>query len=95
MGQKTNPIGFRLAVNKDWRSKWFASRKEFPEFLASDIKIRTTLISRTPCNIAVRFIIPLPGAIPKPDKSPATKTRHITSQPQADGLSVAVPAGGG
>ena len=41
MGQKTNPIGFRLAVNKDWRSKWFASRKEFPEFLASDIKIRT------------------------------------------------------
>ena len=40
MGQKTNPIGFRLAVNKDWRSKWFASRKEFPEFLASDIKIR-------------------------------------------------------
>ena len=29
MGQKTNPIGFRLAVNKDWRSKWFASRKEF------------------------------------------------------------------
>jgi small subunit ribosomal protein S3 len=40
MGQKTNPIGFRLAVNKDWRSKWFATRKEFPEFLASDIKIR-------------------------------------------------------
>ncbi len=43
MGQKTNPIGFRLAVNKDWRSKWFASRKEFPEFLASDIKIRAML----------------------------------------------------
>ena len=42
MGQKTNPIGFRLAVNKDWRSKWFASRKEFPEFLASDIKIRAS-----------------------------------------------------
>lgn len=40
MGQKTNPIGFRLAVNKDWRSKWFATRKEFPEFLSSDIKIR-------------------------------------------------------
>lgn len=40
MGQKTNPIGFRLAVNKDWRSKWFATRKEFPIFLAGDIKIR-------------------------------------------------------
>lgn len=41
MGQKTNPIGFRLAVTKDWRSKWFASRKEFPQFLASDLKIRS------------------------------------------------------
>ena len=40
MGQKTNPIGFRLAVNKDWRSKWFATRKDFPIFLAGDIKIR-------------------------------------------------------
>jgi small subunit ribosomal protein S3 len=40
MGQKTNPIGFRLAVNKEWRSKWYASRKEFPQFLSSDIKIR-------------------------------------------------------
>lgn len=40
MGQKTNPIGFRLAVNKEWRSKWFAARKEFPLFLASDIRIR-------------------------------------------------------
>jgi small subunit ribosomal protein S3 len=41
MGQKVNPIGFRLAVNRDWRSRWFASPKEFPEFLNSDIKVRT------------------------------------------------------
>jgi len=40
MGQKVNPIGYRLAVNRDWRSRWFASPKEFPEFLHSDIKIR-------------------------------------------------------
>jgi small subunit ribosomal protein S3 len=40
MGQKVNPIGFRLAVNRDWRSRWFASPKEFPELLHSDIKIR-------------------------------------------------------
>jgi small subunit ribosomal protein S3 len=43
MGQKVNPVGFRLAVNKDWRSKWFASRQEFPENLHSDIKIREYL----------------------------------------------------
>jgi small subunit ribosomal protein S3 len=40
MGQKVNPIGFRLAVNRDWRSRWFASKKEMPEFLLSDVKIR-------------------------------------------------------
>jgi len=40
MGQKINPIGFRLALNKDWRSRWYASAKEFPEFLHNDIKIR-------------------------------------------------------
>src|SRR5580692_8038547 len=40
MGQKVNPIGFRLALNKDWRSRWYASAKEFPEFLHADLKIR-------------------------------------------------------
>src|ERR1700716_1172053 len=40
MGQKVNPIGFRLALNKDWRSRWYASSKEFPDFLHTDIRIR-------------------------------------------------------
>jgi small subunit ribosomal protein S3 len=40
MGQKVNPIGYRLAVSRDWRSRWFASPKELPEFLKSDIDIR-------------------------------------------------------
>ncbi len=40
MGQKVNPIGFRLAVTKDWRSKWFATGKDYVEFLHSDLKIR-------------------------------------------------------
>lgn len=43
MGQKTNPIGLRIAVNKDWRSKWYAGKKEFGELLAEDHKIRTIL----------------------------------------------------
>ena len=41
MGQKVNPIGFRLGVNRDWRSKWYASPQEMPAFLHSDIKIRS------------------------------------------------------
>ncbi len=40
MGQKVNPIGYRLAVNREWRSRWFASPKEFPDFLHNDIRIR-------------------------------------------------------
>jgi len=40
MGQKVNPIGFRLGVNHDWRSRWYASPQELPEFLHSDLEIR-------------------------------------------------------
>lgn len=43
MGQKTNPIGLRVAVNKDWRSKWYSPKKEFGGLLAEDRKIREIL----------------------------------------------------
>lgn len=40
MGQKVNPVSFRLPVNKDWTSRWFASKKDFGKFLLEDTKIR-------------------------------------------------------
>jgi small subunit ribosomal protein S3 len=43
MGQKTNPIGLRVAVNKDWRSKWFAEKRDFGKLLCEDRKIRDIL----------------------------------------------------
>src|SRR3954468_8105399 len=43
MGQKTNPIGLRIAVNHDWRSKWYAGKKEFGKLLTEDRKIRELL----------------------------------------------------
>jgi small subunit ribosomal protein S3 len=43
MGQKTNPIGLRVSVNKDWASKWFAEKKEFGKLLAEDRRIRGIL----------------------------------------------------
>ena len=43
MGQKTNPIGLRVAVNKDWRSKWYADKKEFSKLLTEDRTIRDLL----------------------------------------------------
>ena len=42
MGQKVNPIGYRIGVNKDWDSKWYAE-KEFADFLVEDYKIREFL----------------------------------------------------
>jgi small subunit ribosomal protein S3 len=46
MGQKSNPIGLRLALNKDWRSKWYAQKKEFGPLLTEDRKIRDILKSK-------------------------------------------------
>src|SRR5579864_7804954 len=43
MGQKSNPIGLRLAVNKDWRSKWYAGKKDFGKLLTEDRQIRDLL----------------------------------------------------
>jgi len=43
MGQKVNPIGFRLAVSKDWHSKWYASRGDYATMLHSDLKVREYL----------------------------------------------------
>jgi small subunit ribosomal protein S3 len=43
MGQKVNPVGFRVGVNKDWRSKWYADKKEFPRLLEEDRRIRELL----------------------------------------------------
>ncbi len=43
MGQKTNPVGLRVAVTKDWRSKWFSGKKEFGRLLAEDRAIRELL----------------------------------------------------
>lgn len=46
MGQKVNPISFRLQVHKNWDSRWFASKKDFATWLAEDIKIRDLIEKR-------------------------------------------------
>ena len=56
MGQKVNPIGFRLAVKKNWTSKWFSSSKNFAELLNNDIKVREFLNKKL-VNAAVSKIV--------------------------------------
>ena len=43
MGQKVNPISFRLQVHKNWDSRWFANKRDFSKWLAEDVKIRETI----------------------------------------------------
>lgn len=40
MGQKVNPNGMRLGINKTWESRWYANKKDFKKFLNNDVKIR-------------------------------------------------------
>lgn len=57
MGQKVNPIGYRLAVQKDWRSKWYASEREYADFLHSDLKVRAFLKSKLQFAALSKIII--------------------------------------
>ena len=56
MGQKINPIGYRLGVTKNWSSKWYASSKNFSVFLQNDIKVREFLNKKL-ANAAVSKIV--------------------------------------
>ena len=44
MGQKVNPIGMRLGVNRTWESRWYAGKGEYAGLLHEDLKIRDTLM---------------------------------------------------
>ena len=75
MGQKTHPIGFRLGVVKDWKSRWYAE-KDFPRLLKEDETIRTYLrrrlahaamaeveIERKPSKIVITIHTARPGVV--------------------------------
>ncbi len=66
MGQKTHPVGFRLQINKNWRSTWF-TENSFATELESDVKIRKYLKARLPN-----------AGISKVDISRTSKTITIT-----------------
>ncbi|QRN41060.1 MAG: 30S ribosomal protein S3 [Neisseriaceae bacterium] len=61
MGQKINPMGFRLSVNKDWSSKWYAKSSEFPVILKQDIEVREYLDKRLSGASVGRIVIERPA----------------------------------
>lgn len=57
MGQKVNPVGFRLVFNRKWSSKWFANKKEFGDLLVEDDKLRKVLMKKAICQGTSKIII--------------------------------------
>ena len=54
MGRKVNPIGFRLAVRRDWRSRWYARGRDFAEVVIQDAKVRRHIQTSYPqANISL------------------------------------------
>lgn len=77
MGQKVNPISMRLQLNKDWRSKWFAAKRDYASYLKDDLTIRRMIaknlgsrasinkvdIERSPNLVTVTITTAKPGVV--------------------------------
>jgi len=61
MGQKINPIGFRLALNRNWASRWYANNKNFSSMLLEDIKVRDHLKKKLAHAAVSRVVIERPA----------------------------------
>jgi small subunit ribosomal protein S3 len=60
MGQKVNPIGFRVGITEDWKSRWYAPKSAFGDFLFEDFKVRRHIdqrLNRRPPFAAVSEIL--------------------------------------
>ncbi len=60
MGQKANPVGLRLGINRTWDSRWFAARTEYAKLLHQDLKIRKELKQKLNAAGVSRIIIERP-----------------------------------
>jgi len=56
MGQKVNPISMRLQVNKNWRSKWFASKRDYASYLTQDLTVRKMIQDKLGSRAAVNRV---------------------------------------
>ncbi|MCX6354591.1 MAG: 30S ribosomal protein S3 [Candidatus Aureabacteria bacterium] len=57
MGQKVNPIGLRLGINQEWRSKWYGTKRDFGTMLNEDIKLRAHIKERLNFAGVARILI--------------------------------------
>lgn len=76
MGQKVSPVGFRVGINREWSSRWYADKKDFADLLHEDIKLRKFIgeklknasvakidIERTKKRINIHIFTARPGLV--------------------------------
>ena len=61
MGQKTNPVGLRLQINRTWDSRWFAEGQDYGRLLLEDLKIRKAIIKKLPQAAISKVVIERPA----------------------------------
>ena len=64
MGQKVNPIGLRLGINKSWQSRWFAE-KNYAKLLEEDLNLRKFLFKRLSSAAISKIVIERPAKLAK------------------------------
>ena len=61
MGQKVQPIGFRLGIVKDWTAKWYGNKQQYAEYLTADMKVRAFLEKRLKSAAISKIVIERPS----------------------------------
>ncbi len=56
MGQKVNPISYRLQVNKKWHSKWFAGKADYTKFLTDDLAVRRLIDKKLGSRASINLV---------------------------------------
>ena len=63
MGQKSNPIGLRLQINRTWDSRWYAEGRDYSKLLEEDLKIRKFIIEALPQAAISKVVIERPAKL--------------------------------
>ncbi len=63
MGQKSNPIGLRLQINRTWDSRWFAEGADYSRLLLEDLKIRQYIMKSLPQAAISKVVIDRPAKL--------------------------------
>ena len=63
MGQKSNPIGLRLQINRTWDSRWYAEGRDYAKLLKEDIEIRKYIVNSLPQAAISKVVIERPAKL--------------------------------